>query len=64
LIQQTSNYLISAYDEFVKTGKLTEMPLQTLSFLKLFANFGQMKFEARSKQDLLSESGFEILLSI
>jgi acyl-CoA oxidase len=36
LIQQTSNYILNVFDEFIKSGKYIETPLECLNYLKRY----------------------------
>lgn len=56
LLQQTSNHLISVYEEFLKTKTVQEMPLQTNNFLYKFNSIINYKFNATSKSELLTQS--------
>jgi len=54
LIQQTSNSLIAAFEDFLKTKKVPETPLQTLKFLENYELSMGAKFSAASTRDLLN----------
>ena len=56
LIQQTSNNLIAAFDDFLKTKKVPETPLQTLKFLEHYEKSVGAKFDANSPGELLVPS--------
>lgn len=56
LLQQTSNYIISEFDEFLKTKKLPETPLNTLDFFRTFRKLDEMKFLAKNRTELLNET--------
>ncbi len=55
LIQQTSNHLISAYEEFLKSRQVPETPLQTLDILGRFDQIMQMRFTATTQAQLLNQ---------
>lgn len=55
LLQQTSNHIISEYDEFLKAKQIPETPLNTLDFFKTFSKLDSMKFTAKSRAELLNE---------
>ena len=55
LLQQTSNHIISEYDEFLKTKSIPETPLNTLDFFKVFNQLETMRFVSTSKEQLLNE---------
>lgn len=55
LLQQTSNHLLSAFDEFVKTKIVPETPLQTMDYLKRFDSILKLKFDdSIAKPNLLN----------
>ena len=56
LLQQTSNYIISEFDEFLKTKKVPETPLNTLDFFRTFSKLDEMKFLAKNRLELLNET--------
>ena len=56
LLQQSSNYLLSSYEDYLKTGICPDTPLQTLDFLKGFDNTINLKFTAQNRQELLDEN--------
>lgn len=56
LLQQTSNHLISAYEEYLKTKNCPETPLQTTEFLCRFEQTINLKFTATNKKQLLNET--------
>ena len=56
LLQQTSNHLISAYEEYLKTKNVHETPLQTTEFLRRFEQTINLKFTATNKAQLLNET--------
>jgi acyl-CoA oxidase len=56
LIQQTSNHLISTFDEFLTTKSVAATPLGTCHFLTRFDEIMQFKFEATSREQLLTKS--------
>ena len=56
LLQQTSNHLISAYEDFLKTKNVPETPLQTTEFLRRFDQTINLKFTATNKSQLLNET--------
>jgi acyl-CoA oxidase len=66
LIQQTSNHLISVYEEYLKTNTAPDTPLRTSEFLKRYPQTVNLKFTAKNKSDLLNKSAimqmFEWLL--
>ena len=53
LLQQTSNCLLAAYAEFLKTGLVGSSPLKTTEFLNRFNVVGGLKFVARNREELL-----------
>ena len=60
LLQQTSNYLISAYDEYLKTKSVPETPLRTTEFLNRHDSTINLKFAATSKTELLNQNSTSI----
>ena len=56
LIQQTSNHLISAYEEFIKNKSVPETPLKTCTFLNNFNATIGCKFNVTNKIELLTQS--------
>ena len=56
LLQQTSNHLISSYDDYLKTKVVNETPLQTTDFLRNFENSINSKFLAVNKEQLLNQT--------
>ena len=62
LIQQTSNCLIAAYAEFLKTGKIQETPLKTTEFLNRFNVVSQLKFRARNRAELLNTTSKRFIM--
>ena len=56
LIQQTSNHLISVYEDFLKTRTVPETPLRTSEFLNRFDASLALKFTATNKFELLNKS--------
>ena len=51
LIQQTSNNLIAAFDDFLKTKTVPDTPLQTLKFLERYDLSVNAKFSADNMKD-------------
>ena len=69
LIQQTSNHLISCFEEFLNTKKAPVSPLKTAEFLNGFEHTITLKFNAKTKAELLNKtskrnSEFMILIYI
>lgn len=57
LLQQTSNYLISAFEDYLKTNRsVSETPLQTTEFLNKFDAIINLKFMPATKAELLNQS--------
>lgn len=56
LLQQTSNHLLSVYEEFLKTNQIPETPLDTAGFLRRLNDISNLKFNAKSKQELLNQT--------
>ncbi len=56
LIQQTSNHLLTSYDEFLKTKQIPNTPLKTMDFLTRIDSIKQLKFNIDSKEQLLNVS--------
>lgn len=54
LLQQTSNFLLAAYEELLKTRQNIETPLNSVDFLNDFDNILKSKFAARTQNDLLN----------
>lgn len=44
LIQQTSNYILNFFDDFIKNGKYIETPLECLDYLKRFSELNGKQF--------------------
>ena len=63
LLQQTSNHLIVAYKEFLKSRIVPETPLKTLEFLRNYDRLLSQKFTAKSRQDLLNPSSINYFFS-
>ena len=57
LNQQTSNYLLNAYDEFVKSKSVPDTPLETVGFLKRFDSIMSFKFMLSNRNELLDQNG-------
>lgn len=55
LIQQTSNYLLALYEEYLNTKKINETPLNTMDFMKDFDKKLQLKFHVENFQDLMDQ---------
>ncbi len=56
LLQQTSNNLISAYGDFLKTRVIYETPLKTTVILKRFDEIMNSKFSATNRRDLMNST--------
>ena len=56
LLQQTSNHLISGYDDYLKTRTVPETPLGTMQFLQNFDNNFSQKFVATNEKELLTQT--------
>ena len=55
LLQQTSNHLITGYEEYLKTKSVPDTPLQTLEFLNRFEQTNTMKFAANNRAELCNQ---------
>ena len=62
LLQQTSNYLITSYDEYLKTKSVPETPLQTLEFLNRFDLTMNSKFSASNQTELLNHKSIFVVV--
>ena len=56
LLQQTSNHILAAYEDYLKTRNVAETPLQTTQFLNRFDATINSKFMATTKQELLQQT--------
>ena len=57
LLQQTSNYLLAIFDDFVKNKTRVETPLNSVDFLNNFIQVSSKKFTATTKEQLLNIDG-------
>ncbi len=55
LLQQTSNHLITGYEEYLKTKSVPDTPLQTLEFFNRFEQTNTMKFAANNRAELCNQ---------
>ncbi|RNA13430.1 peroxisomal acyl-coenzyme A oxidase 3, partial [Brachionus plicatilis] len=55
LLQQTSNFLISNFEEYLKTKKIADSPLEIARFLNSFETNISLKFNCQDRKDLLSQ---------
>lgn len=56
LLQQTSNHLITSYDDYLKTRTVPETPLETIKFLENFEHSLGQKFVVSNETELLSQA--------
>jgi acyl-CoA oxidase len=54
LLQQTSNYLLSAYEDYLKTNHIPLTPLKTIDYLKNMSSILSTTFKATKAGDVLS----------
>ena len=55
LLQQTSNHIITEYDDFLKSKIIPDTPLNTMDFFRNFQKLDSMRFLAISRSELLNE---------
>jgi hypothetical protein len=55
LLQQTSNYIISEYDDYLKSKTIPDTPLNTMAFFKNIQKLDSMRFLAKNRSELLNE---------
>jgi acyl-CoA oxidase len=53
LLQQTSNHLLSSYDDFLQTKHVPVTPLQTIDYLKHITDILETNFQAANTSELL-----------
>lgn len=56
LIQQTSNHLFTAYEDFLKNGQVPDTPLDLMNFLKRFESMKIFKLDLNEKSLLLNKT--------
>ena len=55
LIQQTSNYLLTSYEDYSKTKQSPDTPLNTIRYMNNLEKNLQLRFKANNQTELLSQ---------
>jgi acyl-CoA oxidase len=64
LLQQTSNFLLSSYEEYLKNKKLAPTPLMSVDFINNMDNIFAEKFNIQSQNELLNPKGVKNLSNL
>lgn len=57
LLQQTSNFLLSNYEEYLKTKNIAKTPLGIANFMNTFEKNISLKFRCQNQKELLNQQG-------
>lgn len=55
LLQQTSNFLLSSFEEYLKTKQLADSPIGITDYLTNFEKNINLRFQCQDKKELLSQ---------